>query len=84
MLARIESGDALKRVRADHEHYVESHQVWGVPTFIAGDQAVFVRLMNRAGEGADPAVSINAIERVADLLTGWVELNEFKHTAVPR
>ncbi|HVV13427.1 DsbA family oxidoreductase [Amycolatopsis sp.] len=81
---RIDSGEALAKVREEHERYVASHQVWGVPTFIAGDQAVFVRLMNRAGEGADPATSVRAIERVVELLTGWPELNEFKHTSVPR
>ncbi len=84
VFARIESGEALRRVQAEHEQYAESHSVWGVPTFIAGDQAVFVRLMNRAPAGADPAVSVRAVERAVELLTGWTELNEFKHTSVPR
>lgn len=84
VFARVDSGAALQTVRQEHERFVESHKVWGVPTFIAGDQAVFVRLMNRAPAGADPGVSIHAIERVVDLLTGWAELNEFKHTAIPR
>jgi hypothetical protein len=84
VFARIESGDALKRVRSEHEHYAASHSVWGVPTFIAGDQAVFVRFMNRAPLGSDPAVSITTIERTVDLLTGWTELNEFKHTSIAR
>jgi hypothetical protein len=84
VFARIESGDALKRVRAEHEEFVESHQVWGVPTFIAEDQAVFVRLMSRSQPGSDPATSIKTIERAVDLLTGWVDLNEFKHTSIPR
>jgi 2-hydroxychromene-2-carboxylate isomerase len=81
---RIESGDALRRVRDEHEGYARSHHVWGVPTFIAGERAVFVRLMDRAPVGADPAASIRATERVVDLLTGWLELNEFKHTSIPR
>ncbi|GAA4618053.1 DsbA family protein [Saccharopolyspora hordei] len=81
---RIDSGAALEQVRAEHEQYVASHDVWGVPTFIAGDQAVFVRLMDRAPAGADPQKSITAVERVVDLLTGWPELNEFKHTSIPR
>lgn len=84
VLARIDSGAALETVRAEHEEFVASHTVWGVPTFIAGDQAVFVRLMNRAPEGADPVASVRAVERVVDLLTGWPELNEFKHTSIPR
>lgn len=84
VFARIDSGAALEQVRAEHERYVGSHSVWGVPTFIVGDQAVFVRLMNRAPLGAEPGPSLNAIERVVDLAGGWVELNEFKHTSIPR
>lgn len=80
----IDSGEALRRVRAEHEEFVASHSVWGVPTFIAGEQAVFVRLMDRAPAGSDPAASVRAIERVVDLLTGWPALNEFKHTTLPR
>jgi hypothetical protein len=81
---RIDSGTALATVRAEHEEFAKSHSVWGVPTFVAGDQAVFVRLMDRAPAGADPAVSVRAVDRVVDMLTGWPELNEFKHTSVPR
>ncbi|MCE5290769.1 MAG: DsbA family protein [Nocardiaceae bacterium] len=84
VFALIDSGDALARVRKDHERYAESHGVWGVPTFIAGDAAVFVRLYNRAPLGSDPAESIRSIERVVDMVTGWTDLNEFKHTRLPR
>jgi hypothetical protein len=53
-----------------------------VPTFISGDHSVFVRLMNRpAGDGA---LATSTIERVLDLMAGWPELNEFKHTSVLR
>jgi hypothetical protein len=81
---QIDSGAALAKVREEHEAYVASHTVWGVPTFIAGDEAVFVRLMDRAPLGSDPAASTRNIDRVVDLLTGWPELNEFKHTVVRR
>jgi len=84
VFARIDSGEALERVRREHEQYVASHTVWGVPTFIVGDEAVFVRLMDRAPEGSDPAPSRRAIERIIDMITGWPELNEFKHTVVRR
>jgi 2-hydroxychromene-2-carboxylate isomerase len=84
VFARIDSGAALEAVRAEHEQFAESHSVWGVPTFIAGDEAVFVRLMNRAPLGADPAESVRTVERVVGLLAGWTDLNEFKHTSVPR
>lgn len=82
VFAKIESGSVLEQVRAEHEQFVESHKVWGVPTFIVGEQAVFVRLMNRPG--ADAQDSVRAVERVVDLAGGWVELNEFKHTSIPR
>jgi len=84
VLARIDDGAVLRQVQAEHEQFVGSHNVWGVPTFIAGDQAVFVRLMNRAPSGADAAESLRAVDRVVDLLTGWNELNEYKHTSIPR
>ena len=84
VFARIDSGEALRRVRAEHERYAESHSVWGVPTFIVDDQAVFVRFMHRATTGADAAESITTIERTVDLRTGWPDLNEFKHTSIPR
>ena len=80
---RIDSGDALGIVRAQHEQYADSHRVWGVPTFIKDDQAVFVRLMER-GANASPQDSIRTIERVVDLVSGWTDLNEFKHTSIPR
>jgi len=82
VFAEIDGGEPLQTVRREHEAYASSHDVWGVPTFIAGDQAVFVRLMNSPSD--DPGESVAAIERVVDLLTGWVDLNEFKHTSIPR
>ena len=84
VFARIDSGEALATVRDEHESFVASHHVWGVPTFIAGDQAVFVRLMDRSPLGADPENSVRAVERAVDLVSGWTALNEFKHTSIPR
>jgi len=82
MLAEVNSGVPLKIVREEHDAAVNDHGVWGVPTFIAGDQAVFVRLMERpAGSEVRGAA---AIERIVDMLTGWPELNEFKHPRLPR
>jgi 2-hydroxychromene-2-carboxylate isomerase len=83
VFARLDDGSALATIRDEHERYAESHHVWGVPTFIAGDQAVFIRFMHRPSDGARPASSIEAIERVLDLIA-WTELNEFKHTSLPR
>ena len=84
VFALVDSGEALATIRDEHERYVASHDVWGVPTFIAGDQAVFVRLMDRSPLGADATASRTTIERIVDLVGGWTELNEFKHTSIPR
>ncbi len=83
ILARVDSGEALQRVRDEHESYIDSHSVWGVPTFIAGDRAAFVRLMNRAEPGSDPTESIRTVEKIIEMLTEWPDLNEFKHTTIP-
>lgn len=78
----IATGAPIATVQAEHEAVARGQKVWGVPTFIVGDQAVFVRLMDRAG--TDGARSQVPIEKILDLLTGWPELNEFKHTSIPR
>jgi predicted DsbA family dithiol-disulfide isomerase len=78
----VASGRPLETVRLEHEAATKEHTVWGVPTFIAGDQAAFVRLMERPAKSA--VEPVQAVERVLDMLEGWAELNEFKHTALPR
>jgi DSBA-like thioredoxin domain len=85
VFARIDDGSALAIVQAEHEEFVASHKVWGVPTFLVDDQAVFVRFMHRAKpDGGQPAsASIDTIARTIALI-GWSDLNEFKHTSVPR
>ena len=82
ILAEIDDGWALETFRKEHEAAAGDHSVWGVPTFIADDQAVFVRLMHRPQ--GDGALAIKTIDRVVDLVGGWPELNEFKHTSVRR
>jgi hypothetical protein len=82
VFAEIEDGWPLDTFRKEHEASVASHRVFGVPTFISGDRAIFVRLMDRPGD--DAARATTSIERVMDLVTGWPELNEFKATSIPR
>jgi DSBA-like thioredoxin domain len=77
----VRSGRPLGIVRDEHNEVATSHDVWGVPTFIVEDQAAFVRYMNRS-EG-DVELARRTVERTVDLLGGWPELNEFKHTSVP-
>jgi hypothetical protein len=81
VFAEIATGKPLQTVREEHESAVADHGTWGVPTFAVGDQASFVRLMDRPrGDGAR---ATRNIERVLDLLD-WPELNEFKHPTLPR
>ncbi len=80
VFAEVASGRPLARIKAEHTSYAASHDVWGVPTFIVGEQAAFVRLMHRP-EG-DAGEARRTIERVVDLLA-WPDLNEFKHTSIP-
>jgi DSBA-like thioredoxin domain len=82
VFASIDGGEALERVRAEHTGAAEDHEVWGVPTFIQGEGAVFVRLMERPR--GDAALATRTIERVVSMLAEFPELNEFKHTSLKR
>lgn len=81
VFAAIATGAPLATVRHDHETGVRQHSVWGVPTFIVGDQAAFVRYMHRPQ--GDVAEALRTIERTVGLLE-WPDLNEFKHTSIRR
>ena len=79
--AAVDDGSLLAVVRAEHERVVASHSVWGVPTFIRGEAAAFVRLMDRpAGDGARATETIG---RVVALFDEVPTLNEYKFTTVP-
>ena len=82
VLSEIDGGGPIADVQAEHQAAVKDHQVWGVPTFILGDQAAFVRYMDRPQGDSQRAIS--TIERTLDALEGWPELNELKHTSIPR
>lgn len=78
----IATGGPLATVREEHTAASEDNDVWGVPTFVQGDRAVFVRLMERPR--GDHEVATRTIERVVGLLGDFPELNEFKHTSLKR
>jgi protein-disulfide isomerase-like protein with CxxC motif len=82
VFATIGSGKPLQIIHEEHERAVNAYSVFGVPTFIAGDDAVFVRVMNR--DEGDAKASTEVIERLVRTLVGWPELNEFKHTSISR
>jgi hypothetical protein len=73
--AEVESGVPLRTLQAEHGELVEKWAVFGVPTFIANGEAVFVRMMERHRP--------DEIVRILEMLD-WVGLNEFKRTRVPR
>jgi hypothetical protein len=81
VFAEIETGWPLETFHKEHDAGVGTHDVWGVPTFIVGDQAAFVRLMTRPGD--DAVTGRRTIERVIGLMSDMPELNEFKHTSIP-
>lgn len=73
--AEIETGRPLKTLAAEHTEAVKKHAMFGVPTFVVNNRAVFIRFMDRK----NPV----DIDKALDLLE-WTDLNEFKHTSVPR
>jgi hypothetical protein len=82
VLEQAREGQTPKTLQAEHEAAVDDHTVWGVPTFLAGDRAVFVRVMDRP-EG-DGTRARQRIDHVLDLVEGVPELHEFKQTDLPR
>jgi hypothetical protein len=80
VMAEVADGWPKETFRKEHELSVQTHQVWGVPTFIVGERAAFVRLMTRpAGDGE---LARRTIERVLLALGDWPEVNELKHTTL--
>lgn len=71
----VETGRPLETLAAEHEEAVSRWSVFGVPTFIEGDSATFIRFMERG--------RVDDLERALGLLD-WSRLNEFKRTAIPR
>lgn len=71
----VASGSPAETLRAEHTEAVDRWEVFGVPTFITGEVATFVRFMDRD--------QVEDVDRVLDLL-GWEGLNEFKRTKLPR
>jgi hypothetical protein len=82
VLAHVDDGGPLTTFRTEHERLVGEHGVFGVPTFVANGQSVFVRVMDRPR--GDAELARTTIDRLLDLVIGWPELNELKHTTVPR
>jgi len=73
--AEAASGRPLEKLAQEHTEAVKRHGMFGVPTFVVDDRAVFIRFMDRK----NPA----DVDRALDLFE-WSDLNEFKQTTVPR
>jgi 2-hydroxychromene-2-carboxylate isomerase len=71
----VRSERPLKTLATEHTEAVERWAVFGVPTYLEGEEAVFVRFMERG--------RVDDLERALDLLQ-WTRLNEFKRTRIPR
>jgi 2-hydroxychromene-2-carboxylate isomerase len=69
------SGRPLKTLATEHTEAVDRWSVFGVPTYIEGEEAVFVRFMERG--------RVDDLERMLELLD-FTRLNEFKRTRIPR
>jgi predicted DsbA family dithiol-disulfide isomerase len=69
------SGRPLKTLGEEHTEAVERFAAFGVPTYIEGNEAVFIRFMERG--------RVDDLERAMDLLD-WSRLNEFKRTQIAR
>ncbi len=84
VFATVAGGGPLETIRAEHTTAVADHGVFGVPTVIAGDppDAVFVRVMSRPH--GDAQMARRTVDQVLDLLVRCPDLNEFKHTHIPR
>ena len=71
----VHSGRPLSMLAAEHTEAVERWGVFGVPTYIEGSHAAFVRFMERG--------RVDDLERALDMLA-WTNLNEFKRPRIPR
>ena len=81
VFSEIASGWPLDTFRKEHDAAERDHAVWGVPTFIVGNAAAFVRVMTRPG--TDGLGARSTIEKIVALFGDMPELNEFKHTSIP-
>ncbi len=78
VLAEVASGGPVQEIRRAHEHAVGELEIFGVPTFVVKDSAVFVRLMSRPA--GDVALATRTVQGVLDLFETMPDLNEFKYT----
>lgn len=82
VLAEVETGAPIEEIKRAHVQAVDEWSVFGVPTFVVDERAVFVRLMSRPQ--GDAALARRTIEGVLRLFDEQPDLNEFKYTTLER
>lgn len=82
ILGIVAGGGPLKTLREEHEAGVRDHTIWGVPTFVGAERAVFIRILDRPQ--GDAEVARQRIEQIMDLVDGTPQLHEFKQTTLKR
>jgi hypothetical protein len=84
-MAKVAADVASRRphdvIAATHKEF-DRFEAFGVPTFVVNDDATFVRYMSEPSD--DPAASADLITTLLALMTVRADLNEFKHTQLPR
>src|SRR3984957_16753912 len=84
-MAKVAADVASRRphdvIAASHKEF-DRFEAFGVPTFVVNDDATFVRYMSEPSD--DPNASVQLIDSLLYLMTNQVDLNEFKHTQLPR
>lgn len=84
-MAKVAADVASRRphdvIAASHKEF-DHFEAFGVPTFVVNGDATFVRYMSEPS--GDPAQSVELITTLLDMMTSRSDLNEFKHTRLPR
>jgi protein-disulfide isomerase len=81
VMAVVDSGAPRRTYRSEHELAAQRYGVFGVPTIVSNGHAAFVRLMSRPRSVDDAR---DTVERLVALVEGYPDLNELKHTKIPR
>jgi 2-hydroxychromene-2-carboxylate isomerase len=84
-MAKVAADVASRRphevIAASHKEF-DRFEAFGVPTFVVNGDATFVRYMSEPSD--EPAESVELITSLLTMMTSRADLNEFKHTQLPR
>jgi hypothetical protein len=84
-MAKVAADVASRRphdvIAASHKEF-DRFEAFGVPTFVVNDDATFVRYMSEPSE--DSSASVELITTLLTMMSTRADLNEFKHTQLPR